>query len=64
MSADDLALRRALRRDVQALAREHPEATCESARERCAEWLSDEEHSDVIPDERKPAAAGKPLHCK
>lgn len=35
----DLDTLRALRRDVKALAEEHPELCEEHARERCARWL-------------------------
>lgn len=43
----DLDLRRALRREVERLAAEHPELTGDSARERCAEWLADEPPDDT-----------------
>lgn len=48
----DLALRRALRRDAEALAGEHPHLTSEDARERCAAWLAGEERDEhaVEPD--------------
>jgi hypothetical protein len=60
----DLALRRALRRDVEALAAEHPEVTGEAARERCSEWLAGEEPDEhaVEPGEHaaeSPASAGR-----
>lgn len=52
----DLAVRRALRRDLERLTREHPDLTSDAARERCAEWLTEELHDEH--DERAEPVEG------
>jgi len=44
----DLTLRRALRRDAETIAAEHPELTDDAARERCGAWLAGEEPDDTV----------------
>ena len=48
----DLDLRRALRREVERIAAEHPDLTGETARERCAAWLASKatDGSDARPE--------------
>jgi len=52
----DIAVRLALRRDVERLTREHPDLTSDAAAKRCAEWLTEEPHDEH--DERAEPVEG------
>lgn len=54
----DLPRVRAALQRLDALVSEHPELTSDAARERCAEWLADEER-DGEAEEHEPTSEGE-----